>query len=63
MELTAYNTTSDKERKDMAREEIMQELDRIETALFMEQMADFMNWGNYYKLMARKAELQAMLTK
>ena len=47
----------------MAREEIMKELDRIEKAIFMEQMADFMNWGNYHKLTARKAELQAMLTK
>ena len=47
----------------MAREEIMKEFDRIETAIFMAQMADFMNWGNYRKLVARKAELQAMLAE
>lgn len=45
----------------MAREEIIKELDRVQTAMFMEQMADFMNWANYYKLRAREKELKAML--
>ena len=47
----------------MAREEILTELEKIERAIFMEQMADFMNWGNYYKLRARERELKAMLAK
>ena len=47
----------------MAREEILKELDRIETAMFMEQMADFMNWANYRKLQAREKELKAMLAE
>lgn len=45
----------------MAKEEIMKELDRIEKAIFMEQMADFMNWNNYRQLKAREQELKNML--
>ena len=43
--------------------EIKAEIEKVEGYIFMEQMADFMNWGNYYKLRARKAELQEMLKK
>ena len=42
-------------------EEIKKEIDRVETALFMEEMADFMNWSNYYKLKNRLRDLQAQL--
>lgn len=45
----------------MAKKEIMKELDRIEKAIFMEQMADFMNWNNYRQLKAREQELKNML--
>ena len=45
----------------MTREEILKEIDRVETAIFMETMADFMNWGNYYKLKHELAELKAQL--
>ena len=34
----------------MTREELEKEIERVENAIFMEQMADFMNWGNYYRL-------------
>lgn len=45
----------------MTREEILKEIDRIETAIFMEQMADFMNWTNYYKLKQELAKLKGQL--
>ena len=41
--------------------EIKKELERVEKALFYEQMADFMDWGAYYKLKAEKAELERQL--
>ena len=41
--------------------EIKKELERVEEALFYEQMADFMDWGAYYKLKAEKAKLEKML--
>ena len=41
--------------------EIKKELERVERALFYEQMADFMNWDAYYKLKAEKAELERQL--
>lgn len=47
----------------MAREEIIKELERVERAIFMEQMADFMNWGNYHKLKAEQAELKKRLAE
>ena len=43
--------------------EIKAELEKVEGYIFMEQMADFMNWGNYYKLRARERELKEMLKK
>lgn len=47
----------------MAREEILKELERVESAIFMEQMADFMNWGNYYRLRAKQVELKKQLAE
>ena len=45
----------------MTREEILKELDRIEGAIFMEQMADFMNWPRYHALCAERNELKEKL--
>lgn len=45
----------------MTKEELLKEIDRVETAIFMEQMADFMNWGNYYQLKKELATLKAQL--
>lgn len=41
--------------------ELKKELERVESALFYEQMADFMNWDNYYRLRARERELKEKL--
>ena len=41
--------------------EIKKEIERVEEALFYEQMADFMDWGAYYKLKAEKAKLERQL--
>jgi len=45
----------------MTREELEKEIERVENAIFMEQMADFMNWGNYYRLKNELAALKAQL--
>ncbi len=45
----------------MAREEIIKELDRVQTAMFMASMADFMDWPNYHKLQAEERKLKEML--
>lgn len=45
----------------MTKEEIKIRIDKLETAIFMEQMADFMNWGSYYKMKNELAELKAEL--
>lgn len=45
----------------MTKDEILKEIDRIETAIFMETMADFMDWPRYYKLNRELAELKAQL--
>lgn len=47
----------------MAREDIIKELEKVQKAMFMEQMADFMNWANYRKLQAKEKELKAMLLR
>lgn len=47
----------------MAREEILKELEKVQNAMFMEQMADFMNWANYRQLQAKEKELKAMLSR
>lgn len=45
----------------MTKEELLKEINRVETAIFMEQMADFMDWGNYYRLKEELATLKAQL--
>lgn len=45
----------------MAREEIMKELEKIQDAMFMASMADFMDWANYYALRAKERELKELL--
>ena len=47
----------------MAKEELQRELDRIEGAIFMEQMADFMDWPRYRELCAKRNELKERLAK
>ena len=45
----------------MTREELEKEIDRVETAIFMATMADFMNWEAYYQLKNELAALKAQL--
>lgn len=47
----------------MAREEITKAIDAIETALWREEMADFINWKKYEQLKKELAELKKMLDK
>ena len=37
--------------------EIKERIEKIERAIFYEEMADFMDWGAYYSLKNEKAEL------
>jgi hypothetical protein len=57
----ARKSGTERRGKTMAREEIIKELDRVQTAMFMATMADFMNWPNYYKLQAEERKLKEML--
>ena len=41
--------------------EIRAKIEKVEKAIFYEQMADFMDWGAYYRLKDRKAELERQL--
>ena len=45
----------------MRKEDIEARIEEINTAIFYEEMADFMNWSRYNKLMAEKQRLQKML--
>lgn len=45
----------------MTIKEIKDRLEKVENAIFMEQMADFMDWGNYYKLRDEERELKLKL--
>ena len=45
----------------MTKDELLKEIERVENAIFMETMADFMNWENYYKLNRELAALKAQL--
>ena len=45
----------------MTREEILKALDRIETAIFIAQMTDFMNWPQYRALCAERDSLKRKL--
>ena len=47
----------------MSKAEIINEIDRIETALWREEMADFINWKTYEQLKKELAELKKMLDK
>ena len=37
--------------------EIKERIEKIERAIFYEEMADFMDWGAYYSLKREKTEL------
>ena len=45
----------------MTTKEIKAEIAKLDKAIFIEQMADFMDWSNYYRLIARKEELEKIL--
>ena len=47
----------------MTANEIKEKIARVEYAIFLEQMADFMNWSKYYELQQKKEALQAELKK
>ena len=47
----------------MAREKLLQELEKVQRAIFMEQMADFMNWGNYRRLREKEEEIKKQLAE
>ena len=47
----------------MSKAEIINKIDRIETALWHEEMASFMNWNRYNRLKKELAELKKMLDK
>ena len=50
-----------KNYKAMTTEELINELDRLESAIFMEQMADFMDWSAYRRLKNEQNEVKAEL--
>lgn len=43
----------------MTKEEIQNEIDRLERAIFYEEMADFLDWDKYYELKSKVAKLKA----
>lgn len=45
----------------MTTKEIKAEIAKLDKAIFIEQMADFMDWSNYYRLTAQKEELEKIL--
>lgn len=45
----------------MTIEEIKGKLEIVRNAIFMEQMADFMDWDSYYKLKDEERELKLKL--
>ena len=45
----------------MTTKEIKTEIAKLDKAIFIETMADFMDWSNYYRLIARKEELEKIL--
>ena len=53
----------EKEIKTMTTNEIKERIEKLENQIFYEQMADFMNWNLYYKLIAEKRELENQLKK
>ena len=47
----------------MTKNEIKKELERIERAIFIEHMADFLDWNAVRSLEKEKAKLKAMLNE
>ena len=47
----------------MTKKEIMEQIERLERAIWFEKMADFMNWTAYYDMKRELAELQRQLEK
>ena len=45
----------------MTNKEIEERISKIETALWYEEMADYMNWKRYYELKDELAKLKKML--
>ena len=45
----------------MTIEEIKARIEQLEKAIFMEQMADFMNWNNYHKWTVELNQLKRQL--
>lgn len=43
--------------------EIKNEIERLDHAMFVEQMADFMDWNAYRDIKRRKEKLELELTK
>lgn len=47
--------------KEMTKEELRKEIEKIENWIWEEEMADFMNWNLYYKLRNQLREAKAEL--
>jgi hypothetical protein len=47
----------------MTREQIEQQIEEVEKAIFFEQMADFMDWTAYNSLKNKLASLKEQLAK
>lgn len=47
----------------MTKAEMMEKLEKLENALFYEEMADFMDWDAYYRLNREIAALKAEIDK
>lgn len=47
----------------MTKEEIREEIKKVERAIFIEEMADFMNWSRYYQLTAKRDNLKKELAE
>lgn len=58
----AYNKGTKRERergeKKMTREEKMARIEELEYKMFIEQMADFMDWTTYRRLQAERDRLK-----
>ena len=47
----------------MTIEEMKDRLEKVEYSIFIETMADFMDWDKYYKLRREERELKEMIKK
>lgn len=45
----------------MSKKEIQEQIEKLEKAIFIESMADFMNWDAYYRMRNELAKLKKML--